>query len=147
MSVALKKIEGVASVDVSLNEGSAEIRFRRGSAVTPEQIREAIRRNGFTPKEAEVKAAGRIVERGGRPAFEVSGIELVYVLVGADPAMEAVRKLPAGSRVVLRGRLPAAVAASEPERLEVLAVEPESAAGASRSTTPAPAPRPRDRAR
>lgn len=125
MSVALKKIEGVASVTVSLNEGSAEIRFEPSNSVTPAQIREAIRRNGFTPKDAEVRAAGRVVERGGRPAFEVSGIALVYVLDGADRVVEAVRKLPAGSRVVLRGRLPEAVAPSEPDRLEVLAVELE----------------------
>lgn len=112
-----------------------------------EQIRDAIRRNGLTPKGAEAKAVGHVIERRSGPAFEVSKTDVVYVLAGADQAMEAVRKLPALSRVAVRGRLPPDGVSTEPMRLEFLALEPEWAAGATRGATPVPAPRPRGRAR
>ena len=68
MSVALKKVNGVQDVKVSLNEGSAVIKLKDGNKVDVEQIREIIRKNGFTPKGAEVKVAGKVVERDGKPA-------------------------------------------------------------------------------
>ncbi len=58
--VALEKIDGVEAVEVSLNEGRARIRLRSGNHVGLDQIRNAVRQNGFTPREASVSARARV---------------------------------------------------------------------------------------
>jgi copper chaperone CopZ len=81
VSVAIRKIEGVALVDVSLSGGFADVKLKPGNRVDPERIRQVARDNGFTPKGADVKAAGRIVERSGKLALEVTGLDVVYPLI------------------------------------------------------------------
>ena len=48
--------------------------------MTIDQILQMVRNNGFTPKEAHVTAVGTAVERGGVPAFAVSGIDEVLIV-------------------------------------------------------------------
>jgi len=71
--VAVRRIEGVASVTVSLDSGRATIRFAAENRATLDQIRETIRRNGFTPKSAEVRIRGTLVERDGKLALALPG--------------------------------------------------------------------------
>ncbi|HEX9579639.1 MAG TPA: heavy-metal-associated domain-containing protein [Gemmatimonadales bacterium] len=71
--VAVGKIAGVDSVRVSLNEGLAVVWLHEQNTVTVEQIREAIRSNGFTPKAAKVRATGRLLENGGRLVLAFAG--------------------------------------------------------------------------
>lgn len=47
MRVAVQKLEGVEEVEVSLNEGYAEIALAPRSGVTVEGVRRVIRDNGF----------------------------------------------------------------------------------------------------
>jgi len=54
---SLKKIGGVEDVKVSLNDGKAIISLKPGNTVTLEQIQDIVRKNGFTPKEANVTQA------------------------------------------------------------------------------------------
>jgi copper chaperone CopZ len=79
--VAIRKLPGVESVDVSLERATAEIRLRPNNTVTLPQLREIIKRSGFNAKEATVTAVGTLVERGGRPAIDVSGIDTVWLIV------------------------------------------------------------------
>ena len=74
---------------VSLEHASADVRLRTGNTITLAQLRSIIRKNGFTSKDATVTAVGRIVERNGAPAFQISGIDLVLMLA-ADPQAPAV---------------------------------------------------------
>ena len=60
VSVAVKKIDGVESVEVTLNRGHAEIKLKPGNRVRIEQIWEAVRKQGLTPKEARVVVRGRL---------------------------------------------------------------------------------------
>jgi copper chaperone CopZ len=62
VSVAVSDIDGVESVDVSLNGGLAVIVFSQNNQAPVAEIRRAIKDNGFSPKSAEVRMAG-IVER------------------------------------------------------------------------------------
>jgi copper chaperone CopZ len=105
VSVAIKKIEGVSSVQVSLNEGVADIVLKPRNKVTVEAVREVVRRNGFTPKDAQVQVAGQVVERGGKPALEVSEADVVYPLlpVAAGPGLP---KDATGKKVTVAGRIP-----------------------------------------
>ena len=112
MSVALKKIEGVEDVKVSLNEGRADLKLRSGNRATIDQIRDAIRKNGFTPKGADVTAAGTIVLNDRRLALQVSGSDAVYLLWDATSSPGKVAELAtlAASRkvaeVVVDGHVP-----------------------------------------
>lgn len=101
MRVAVKKIDGVESVDVSLNRGLAVIRFRPEQRVAVQQVREAIRANGFTPKAAQVRVAGRLVKRGDRLALATPGEGDIFLLAAhADPPGRE------GDEVVVEGLVP-----------------------------------------
>jgi copper chaperone CopZ len=78
--VALLKVPGVESVDVSLERAIASIRLRAGNAVTLPQIRELVKNNGFTAKDARITVVGTLVERGGKPAIDVTGTNTVMLL-------------------------------------------------------------------
>ena len=86
MSVALKKIDGIEDVKVSLNEGRADLKLKRGNRATLVQIRDAIRRNGFTPKGADITASGTLVLSERRLALQVGGSDVVYLLWDAPSA-------------------------------------------------------------
>lgn len=95
MSVALKKIAGVEDVKVSLNEGHADLKMTPGNRATLDQIRDVIRRNGFTPKAADVVARGTLTLSERRLAVQVSGSNAVYVLWDAPSAPGKVSELRA----------------------------------------------------
>ncbi len=128
MSVAIKKVNGVDSVKVSLNEGLADIKLRDGNKVTVEQIRGIIRKNGFTPKESQAQVAGKVVERNGKPALEVTGLDQVYLLADAPDAKGKVEQLKGqmGKQVVLSGQLPETKETEEPQTMHVREVAPAS---------------------
>ena len=103
VSVDLKRFAGVEAVDVSLNKGSAAVKLKPGNTVAPGDFWEAIRKDGFTPKETRVVVRG--VVEGGK--FKVTGTSQSYDLA-ADPEtpriMDEVGKY-AGNIVTIDGRL------------------------------------------
>lgn len=107
--VAIKKVEGVKSVKVSLNKGEADIKFKPGNKATVERIRNIIRENGFTPKAADIRIVGQVTERGGMPALAVNGLDLVYLLVDHPDAkgmVDKFQKAAMGKQVSAMGHLP-----------------------------------------
>jgi hypothetical protein len=122
--VVVGRIEGVQSVKVSLKEGVATIHFAPTNRVTLSKIREAIRSNGFSAREAEVRVAGSLVQRGDALALVVPGTEEVFFLQdapGATGTVTELRRRGSNVRLVLTGQVPAAGArrAGEPARLLV----------------------------
>jgi hypothetical protein len=69
----MKKVEGVQTVRVSLNDGLTILDLKPGNAVTLAKLRQVIKNNGFVPKEAQAVARGSMSIAEGRPVFEVSG--------------------------------------------------------------------------
>ena len=103
VSVDLKRFPGVEAVDVSLNKGTAAVKLTPGNTIAPGDFWEAIRKDGFTPKETRIVVRG--VVEGGR--FKVTGTSQSYDLA-ADPEapkiMDEVAK-HAGNTVTIEGRL------------------------------------------
>lgn len=99
MRVALQKQPGVDAVDVSLEKATVDVRLRAGNAITLAQVREIIKSNGFTSRDATLTAVGTLVQRDGGPVFEVSGTNIALRIV-ADAASPA-------SFEQLRGLVPA----------------------------------------
>lgn len=62
MRVAVRKLDGVESVDVSLERASVTIGLRPGNRITLPQLRQIIRNNGFSAKDATVTAIGTVIE-------------------------------------------------------------------------------------
>ena len=130
MRVAIRKLPGVESVDVSLERGAAEIRLRSDNRVTVPQLRKIIRDNGFTAKEATVTAVGTLVERGGRPALSVSGTDVVWLLTSGGSSKQAygdaVQQLKSrpGGVVEAAGTLAAPGDPNAPDELAIVSLKP-----------------------
>ncbi len=126
MRVAVRKLPGVESVNVSLERASTDIQLRPGNSITLEQLRRIIKNNGFTAKEATVTVVGKLIERGGQPVLDVTATNTVLLVV-ADPKQPGVFK-----QVVERLRAASAGAtqltgvveprADAPDRIEVRAM-------------------------
>jgi copper chaperone CopZ len=58
----LKALSGVEAVTVSLNDGYAEVELSEDSRLTLADIREVIRKNGFSPKDANVRVSGKLAQ-------------------------------------------------------------------------------------
>lgn len=78
-------------MNVSLERAGAEIQLRPGNSITLEQLRTIIKNNGFTPRDTTVTVVGRLIERGGQPALDVTGTNTVMLVV-ADAKQPAIFK-------------------------------------------------------
>jgi hypothetical protein len=57
--------------------------------VSLSKLRQIIKDNGFTAREATVTVVGGLIERGGKPALNVTGPNVV-MLIAPDPKQTAV---------------------------------------------------------
>ena len=78
--VAVQKVEGVESVELSLERAQADIRLQQGNRVPLDRFRQIVKGIGLEPKEATVTATGTIRETGGRLSFEVSGVGTTLIV-------------------------------------------------------------------
>ncbi len=105
VDVALKKVAGVQSVEVSLNKGLATVKLKPGNTVSVPQLWELIHKNGYTPKATVVSVRGDLANANGRLELKVSGTKETLALAGdpKNPAAysEASRKL--GQTVIIQG--------------------------------------------
>lgn len=123
MSVALKKIDGVESAEVRLNEGKAIIRLKPNNAVRMEQIRKAVTDQGFTPKEARVVAVADLTVSDGKIRVKITGSNDLFP---ADPAPDGVLKEKAGQNLLVTGIVAAPQDAKEIGVMQVLQATKES---------------------
>ena len=109
MSVALKKIPGVESVETSLNQGKAIVRLKPGNSIRFDDLIQRIRDNGFTPKEAAITVRGQVVSTSGKLQLKVPEVNQTYdiqVQPQAGVTSEEIRK-HAGRTVLMEGLIPA----------------------------------------
>jgi hypothetical protein len=78
--VALKGVNGVDSVEVSLNKGLATVTLKDGNTVTMTQLQSAITRNGYSTKQSVVTAIGQLSTKDGRWVLHVSGSNEEFTL-------------------------------------------------------------------
>ena len=105
VNVALKKVAGVESVDVSLNKGLAAIKLKPGNTVSVPQLWQLIHDKGYTPKATTVSVRGNLANIQGRLQLKVSGTNETLALVSdsknASAYGEAQKKL--GQTVIIQG--------------------------------------------
>lgn len=105
VDVALKKMPGVESVDVSLNKGLATVRLKPGNTLSVPQFWELLHQKGYTPKTTALSVRGELSGGGDRLQLKVSGTKDVLRLA-ADPKNgtpydEAAKKV--GQSVIIQG--------------------------------------------
>ena len=91
--VAMQKLDGVSTVELSLERAQAEIGLKPDNRLALDQFRQVVKRNGFEPKQAVVTAIGTVRELGGRIVFEVSGVATPLVISPDKSAPEALQRL------------------------------------------------------
>src|SRR5688572_2145233 len=102
---ALKKFQGVDSVDVSLNKGLATVKLKPGNSVTAEQFWETVKKNGYTPKETQVVVRGSVLFESGKTQLKVTGTDRTYELAphpSSPKALDELKRL-AGNTVTVEG--------------------------------------------
>jgi copper chaperone CopZ len=64
MSAAVKKLEGVESIDLDSAKSAAVIRLKADNTITLQQLRRVIRSVGYDAKDAGITARGRLAADG-----------------------------------------------------------------------------------
>jgi copper chaperone CopZ len=105
VSVSLKSVPGVESVDVSLAKGLAAVKMKPNNAATLKQLQTAITKNGFTMKQSAVTVAGTIVVDSGKVQLRVSGSNEMLDLIPEAQATP-VANLLNGKPVLVEGVVP-----------------------------------------
>ena len=113
MRVSLMSVNGVASVEVSLEKGLAAVKLKPGNTVMLKQLQEAITKNGFMMKQAHLIAAGKVIQADGGTRFQISGSNETLTLLPESAAGHA--PSPTDAMGVVDGTIPEAVKGKNPE--------------------------------
>ena len=105
VDVALKKVPGVETVNVSLNQGLATVKLKPGNTLSVPRFWELLHEKGYTPKATAISVRGEVSGTPGRLQLKVSGTSDILNLV-PDPKNaagfnEAAGKV--GQSVVIQG--------------------------------------------
>jgi copper chaperone CopZ len=102
--VSMKGIQGVNTVDVDLNTGLVSIKLTPGNGAVMRQFNEAVEKNGFTHKAANIIVRGQLSGSARAPFLEVSGTKDRYALTPLAEGTDISGLL--GKTVVVDGVLP-----------------------------------------
>lgn len=122
LKTGLEKLGGVEKATVSLNDGYAAVTLAPDNTVTLEKIRQVIKENGFTPKDASVVVNGTIERGEGDQLVLATSADQVFALSAAPDKkalLQELQVLPTGSPVEIEADL----AEGNASRLSVLLVK------------------------
>lgn len=103
----MEKLPGVESAKVSLNEGRTVIQLKAGNGITLAQLRQSIQRNGFTPRDAVVRARTDVIATGEKLQLRISGTDETFdVATTADESILRQLRASAGQTVMVDGIVP-----------------------------------------
>lgn len=102
--VSMKGIQGVNKVDVDLNTGLVSIKLDAGNPAAMRQFNEAVEKNGFTHKDAQVVVRGQISGSASAPFLDVAGTKDRYALTPVTAGGDLSAML--GKTVLVEGTVP-----------------------------------------
>jgi hypothetical protein len=102
----MEKLPGVESATVKLNEGRAVLQLKPDNRVTIAEVRDRVRRNGFTPREAVVTARADVLLEGDRVRLRISGTDEIYDVRTTSGSLEQRLRSGAGQTFVVSGTIP-----------------------------------------
>jgi len=104
--VSMKGIQGVNSVDVNLNTGLVVVKLAPENGASMRRFNEAIERNGFTHKDADLIVRGRLSGKPDAPVLEVTGTNDHFALASMTASTDWSELI--GKTVLVTGTLPQA---------------------------------------
>ena len=107
MEVALRRLEGVDKISISISQQRFQLTYKPGASFQPAQIRNAVAKAEVTVARFQIDVHGRVLEEGGKRFF-VAGKD--KFLLTASP------KIPAEGMVSIEGTVDDS---GEPLRLKV----------------------------
>jgi copper chaperone CopZ len=116
--VSMKGIQGVNTVDVDLNTGLVTIKLAPDNKASMRQFNEAVEKNGFTHKDAEIIVRGKLAGTVAAPFLEVTGTADRFALAGAGTDIAALL----GKTVIVTGVLPQAPKGKVADTLKVKSI-------------------------
>ncbi len=114
--VSMKGIPGVNAVDVDLNTGLVTIKLNSGNNESMRQFNQAVEKNGFTHKDADIIAQGKLTATASAHFLEITGTEGLYAL---SPTTTLRTSLLYGKTVTVIGVLPQQQKAKSPTRSDI----------------------------
>lgn len=122
--MAIKKIDGVNDVQVSLNQGTASIQLKPGNKVQLQQIRQVVESKGFTPKDATVHLTGQLISENDHLSIKVPESNEVFSLKLATGAKKSEKELKTflNQKVHVQGTIPPQVKDAKTQSLPVILV-------------------------
>jgi copper chaperone CopZ len=107
VDVALKKVAGVETVEVSLNKGLATVKLKPDNTVSVPQLWELIHKNGYTPKTTVVLVRGELANVNGSLHLKVAGTKDTLPLAADPKNAPAYSELPKklGQTVTVQGMM------------------------------------------
>ena len=102
--VSMKGIQGVNTVEVDLNTGLVSIKLTPGNNAAMRQFNEAVEKNGFTHKDANIVVRGQLSGSAQAPFLEVTGTKDRYALTPLSAGTDISALL--GKVVVVDGVVP-----------------------------------------
>ena len=99
MNKALKKLDGVESIELLPDKGTAEIRLKVDNKITMRQVRGIVKSTGYTPGDAEITARGRITGAGATASLDLLNGSTLPIGDGASEASGAIVEVVGVSRV------------------------------------------------
>jgi cation transport ATPase len=104
--VSMKGIQGVNTVDVDLNTGLVSIQLNPGNSAAMHQFNQAVEKNGFTHKDADIVARGMLSGTASAPVLQVAGTTDRYTLTPAAAPADVASLI--GKTVTVAGVVPQA---------------------------------------
>jgi beta-lactam-binding protein with PASTA domain len=114
--VSLKAVPGMDTVNVSLEKGLATVTLKPGNTTTLKQLQDAIAKNGFTMKQSDITAIGKVINTRGKPEFQITGSNDVLQLI-PDGQHSGDASAVAGESVIAAGIVPEASKGKSPDAL------------------------------
>ncbi len=118
--VSMKGIQGVNTVDVDLNTGLVSVKLSSGSTASMRQFNEAVEKNGFTHKDANIVARGKISGTAAAPFVEIIGTQDRFALKPAATPGDFTALI--GKTVTIAGTLPQVPKGKVPDILRYFTV-------------------------
>jgi copper chaperone CopZ len=103
--VALKKVPGMDTVEVSLNEAMATVTMNPGNKITVPQLWQIIHSQGYTPKTTTLSVRGQLTGTPAKPQLKIPETGEVIPLTADPKKSEAYQSAgkQIGQTVVIRG--------------------------------------------
>ena len=76
----LKKVNGTGDVAIEVNDGIAALTASDGQSIGVEQLEEAVKKAGFTPRGTTITVVGHLEEMAGYPVLHVPVADITLVL-------------------------------------------------------------------